>query len=208
MSTWLAQHQAAKRKAAADARTQKALDKAKAQAAAKAANKPTPAPTIAQARQDTTTYLDAITQQQKDQVTAYTDQLAPQITGYQGQIQIQAADLTARLDDLTQQSSQQVADYESMLQSITSQQANDLESMRRMFDTQNQQSQSMITNLQTEIQRLTRADAVAEIDVDLSPAIVGISQASKQSGKRQRLGTRGGLKTQQKTGALGLAIGT
>jgi hypothetical protein len=208
MSTWLAKHQAAKKKAAADARTKKANDKATAKAAKKKANKPTPAPTIDQARQDTTTYLDTIADIQKGLADSYTDALNTQSATYQQQLDDQSASLNTQITNLTQQSNAQVANYETMLARVTSQQQNELESMRAMFANQNQQSESMISNLQTEIERLSKPTSVPQIDVDLSPAIVGISQAARQSGQRQRLGTRGGLKTQQKTGALGLAIGT
>jgi seryl-tRNA synthetase len=176
--------------------------------AQKAANKPTPTPTIAQARQATTTYLDTIASQQKQQADAFSSQLAQQSSAYQQQLASQSASLNTQIANLTQQSSTQVANYETMLARVTSQQQNELESMRSMFANQNRQSESMISNLQTEIERLSKPTSAPQIDVDLSPAIVGMSQAAKQSGRRQRLGTRGGLRSQQRTGVLGLAVGT
>jgi hypothetical protein len=177
-------------------------------AAAKEANKPSPVPTIAEAKAATTTYLDTINTQQQQQAAAYADQLAQQSSAYQQQLEAQSASLNSQIANLSQQSSQQIANYETMLTRVTSQQQNELESMRAMFANQNMQSESMISNLQKEIERLSRSAAAPEMDVDLSPAVVGISQAARQSGQRQRLGTRGGLKAQQRTGALGLAIGT
>ena len=208
MSQWMFDQQAAKKRAAEEARKNKALEKAKADAAKKAANKPTPTPTIAQAQQDTTTYLDTIADIQKGLASGYTDALNTQSAIYQQQLADQSASLNTQITNLTQQSNAQVANYQTMLARVTSQQQNELESMRAMFANQNLQSESMISNLKTEIERLSQPTSVPQIDVDLSPAIVGISQSAKQSGQRQRLGTRGGLKTQQKTGALGLAIGT
>jgi hypothetical protein len=191
---------------------QKTAQKAKETAAQKAekkeANKPTPAPTIAQAKQDTTTYLDTIASQQQQQATSYNEQLAQQSADYQKQLAFHTASLNSQIASLSQQSNQQIANYETMIARITSQQQNELESMRAMFANQNMQSESMISNLQKEIEKLSRPTSTPEMDVDLSPAVVGISQAVKQSGQRQRLGTKGGLKAQPKTGALGLAIGT
>jgi hypothetical protein len=207
-SNFVFEQQAKKKAAAEEARKKKALDKAKADAAKKEANKPTPAPTIAQARQDTTTYLDTIADIQKGLASGYTDALNTQSSAYQQQLASQSESLNTQIANLSQQSSAQIANYETMLARVTSQQQNELEGMRAMFANQNLQSESMISNLQKEIERLSKPTSVPEIDVDLSPAIVGISQATQQSGQRQRLGTRGGLKTQQKTGALGLAIGT
>jgi hypothetical protein len=207
-SQWMFDQQAAKKQAAADARTAKALEQAKANAAKKEANKPTPTPTIAQAKQDTTTYLDTIASQQQQQAASYADQLAQQSSAYQQQLEAQSASLNSQIASLSQQSSQQIANYETMLTRVMSQQQNELEGMRAMFANQNMQSESMISNLQKEIERLSRSAAAPEMDVDLSPAVVGISQAARQSGQRQRLGTKGGLKAQPKTGALGLAIGT
>jgi hypothetical protein len=171
-------------------------------------NTPTPTPTIAAAKTETTNYLDTINAQQQQQAASYATQLAEQSSAYQQQLASQSASLNTQIANLSQQSSAQIANYETMLARVTSQQQNELEGMRAMFANQNQQSESMISNLKTEIERLSQPTSVPQIDIDLSPAIVGISQAARQSGQRQRLGTRGGLKTQQKTGALGLAIGT
>jgi seryl-tRNA synthetase len=178
------------------------------QAAAKEANKPTPAPTIAQARQDTTTYLDTIASQQQQQAASYADQLAQQSAAYQQQLASQSASLNTQITNLTQQSNAQVANYQTMLARVTSQQQNELESMRSMFANQNLQSESMISNLQTEIARLSKPAEAPVMDVDLAPAVVGISQATRQSGRRQRLGTKGGATPKPQVGALGLAIGT
>jgi hypothetical protein len=208
MSQWMFDQQAAKKQAAEEARKNKALEKAKADAAKKEANKPTPTPTIAQAQQDTKTYLDTIADIQRDLASGYTDALNTQSASYQQQLASQSASLNTQITNLTQQSNAQVANYETMIARITSQQQNELESMRAMFANQNMQSESMISNLQKEIEKLSRPTSTPEMDVDLSPAVVGISQAVKQSGQRQRLGTKGGLKAQPKTGALGLAIGT
>jgi seryl-tRNA synthetase len=176
-------------------------------AAAKKANAPTPTPTIAKARAQTTTYLDTIAKQQKKQATEFTSKLSQQSSAYEKQLKGQSATLNSQISQLTKQSASQVQNYQTMLTRITSQQQTELEKMRLSFANQNEQSEGVISNLQSEIDRLSRPLKPPVIDVDTSPAVVGIGQATQQSQMRQRLGTRGGLQKRQQTGSLGLAVG-
>ena len=201
----LAQQQAAK--AAAAKKRADAAAAAKAAKEAKKANAVTPVLSIAQAKQETTNYLDAITKIQSDQATAYQTELANQRTAYQEQLTSQSKFLEDQIASLTAQSNLQMRNYETLLARITSQQQTELESMRQAFNEQNIRSESLITNLQSEIERLSKPIKPPVIDVETGPAVVGINPATQQSRKRQAMGTRGGRMAQQTTGNLGLAVG-
>jgi len=169
---------------------------------------PTKTPTIAETQAETKTYLDTIGAQQKTQADSYLALLQQQTASYEQQSASQAAGLNFLISSITSQSETQVKNYEKMLARVTDQQNSQMASLRGIYDTQNQQSESVIASLQTTIEKLSRPTKPPTIDVDTSPAVVGMNQAATQSRKRQRLGTQGGVKSPRQTGALGLAIGT
>jgi hypothetical protein len=169
-------------------------------------SEPTKTPTIAEAKGQTTTYLDSIAEQQKKLAKGYTSKLSQQTSAYEKQLKTQSNFLNSQIDKLTKQSASQVQNYETMLTRITSQQQTELQAMRQSFNQQNKQSESVIANLQSEIDRLSQPLKPPVIDVDTSPAVMGMGQSAQQSQMRQRLGTRGGLQARQQTGSLGLAV--
>jgi hypothetical protein len=170
-------------------------------------NQPTKTPTIGEVKGGTEDYLDQINKIQKSEAKRYQSLLDKQTASFDKQLKSQSNLLNKQLGQLTAQSKAQTTNYENLIAGITSKQESELQSMRDMFSRQNMESESVISSLQADIDRLSAGNAPPVIDVDTSPALIGVNRFQEHSRQRQMLGTRGARQARPQTGALGLAIG-
>ena len=157
-------------------------------------------------RKETVQYLKDLRNIQKKEEKQFGDRALQQQLAFQQQFANQGDYLNQYLSTIEGQSSAETERYTSLIARITGQQEQELGALRQQFARQNQESESAIMSLQSYIERLSKPAAPPKIDVDLRPAVVGISGFQKASQKRQRQGTSGGRRSAKAapTSAFGL----
>jgi len=166
-----------------------------------------------EAEKETARYLAQIQKQQDKEAQRYQKLFQNQQDAFSFQLAAQQMGLDRQLAGIAQQSEGQMSAYESLLTRITQQQEYELGNMRSMFDQQNLESESVISRLQGDIERLSKINKPPSIDVDTRAGIVGISQFQQASQKRQQRGVTGGRRAAPikaddglRTSTLGLDI--
>jgi hypothetical protein len=151
-------------------------------------------------------YLKGIKETQKSEQSRFESLAKQQQKAFEQQFQAQGAQLNQRLSNLQKRSTTETQGYQSLIARITGQQEQELGRLRQQFDRQNQESEGVISRLQSDIERLSTPAAPPKIDVDTRPAVVGISGFQEASQRRQRLGTSGGRRSTKAapTSAFGL----
>jgi hypothetical protein len=157
-------------------------------------------------RKETVQYLKRVRKVQKKEEKQFNKRAAQQQSAFEQQFANQGAQLNQYLSTIEGQSSAEAERYTSLIARITGQQEQELGALRQQFARQNQESESAIMSLQSYIEKLSRPAAPPKIDVDLRPAVVGISGFQEASQKRQRQGTSGGRRSTKAapTSAFGL----
>jgi hypothetical protein len=146
-------------------------------------------------RKETVQYLKGVRKVQKKEEKRFNKRATQQQSAFEQQFANQGDQLNQYLFTIQGQSSAETQRYESLIARITGQQEQELGRLRQQFDRQNRESEGVISRLQSDIKRLSTPSAPPKIDVDLRPAVVGISGFQEASQKRQRQGTSGGRRS-------------
>ena len=109
---------------------------------------------------------------------------------FAAQFAAQGEFLNQAIDAINRESAAQIAQYQSLLESITSNQSAQMKELRSQFRRENKQSNKIIANLEASMSTLNRPPDL-DLRSDKQAALVGIGGGSERSRQRQMLGTQG-----------------